>query len=160
MPGAERPPGLIERYQQKLQLRHYARRMVGIYTQWIRRFAARQIPLFCLCRCSMVEFAASVSVRSFLGWIAIDYKSAERATSASADFLYWSASCSVNDHRYGFQLESECSVSLCCKWHSSEAESMNSALAQKKTALGPSLLTEGRTSVQFALVACNRARAF
>ena len=33
-----RPPGLIQRYREELQTRHYARRTVDIYEQWLRRF--------------------------------------------------------------------------------------------------------------------------
>ncbi|WP_413746556.1 integron integrase [Synechococcus sp. MIT S9507] len=38
MTDSPRSPGLIERYQEELQVRHYARRTVSTYTQWIRRF--------------------------------------------------------------------------------------------------------------------------
>ncbi len=33
-----RPPGLIQRYREELQVRHYARRTVNTYEQWLRRF--------------------------------------------------------------------------------------------------------------------------
>ena len=33
-----RPPGLIQRYREELQARHYARRTVDTYEQWVRRF--------------------------------------------------------------------------------------------------------------------------
>ena len=33
-----RPPGLIQRYREELQARHYARRTVATYEQWLRRF--------------------------------------------------------------------------------------------------------------------------
>jgi len=33
-----RPPGLIQRYREELQARHYARRTVVTYEQWLRRF--------------------------------------------------------------------------------------------------------------------------
>jgi integron integrase len=33
-----RPPGLIQRYREELQTRHYARRTVNTYEQWLRRF--------------------------------------------------------------------------------------------------------------------------
>ena len=33
-----RPPGLIQRYREELQARHYARRTVDTYVQWLRRF--------------------------------------------------------------------------------------------------------------------------
>jgi site-specific recombinase XerD len=32
------PPGLIQRYREELQARHYARRTVKTYEQWLRRF--------------------------------------------------------------------------------------------------------------------------
>ena len=38
MPSAPRPAGLIQRYCQELQARHYARRTVDTYEQWLRRF--------------------------------------------------------------------------------------------------------------------------
>lgn len=37
-PGPSRPPGLIHRYREELQARHYARRTVETYEQWLRRF--------------------------------------------------------------------------------------------------------------------------
>lgn len=33
-----RAPGLIQRYRELLQTRHYARRTVKTYEQWLRRF--------------------------------------------------------------------------------------------------------------------------
>jgi site-specific recombinase XerD len=33
-----RPPGLIQRYKEELEVRHYARRTVKTYEQWLRRF--------------------------------------------------------------------------------------------------------------------------
>jgi len=33
-----KPPGLIQRYRELLQARHYARRTVKAYEQWLRRF--------------------------------------------------------------------------------------------------------------------------
>jgi site-specific recombinase XerD len=33
-----RPPGLIQRYREELKARHYARRTVATYEQWLRRF--------------------------------------------------------------------------------------------------------------------------
>jgi site-specific recombinase XerD len=35
---ASRPPGLVQRYREELQTRHYARRTVNTYEQWLRRF--------------------------------------------------------------------------------------------------------------------------
>ncbi len=37
-PTGARPPGLIQRYREELQARHYARRTVKTYEQWLRRF--------------------------------------------------------------------------------------------------------------------------
>ena len=36
--GGSRSPGLIQRYREELQARHYARRTVETYEQWLRRF--------------------------------------------------------------------------------------------------------------------------
>jgi hypothetical protein len=33
-----RPPGLIQRYREELEARHYAKRTVESYEQWLRRF--------------------------------------------------------------------------------------------------------------------------
>jgi integron integrase len=38
MAYATKPPGLIQRYRELLQTRHYARRTVKTYEQWLRRF--------------------------------------------------------------------------------------------------------------------------
>ncbi len=38
MTSQVRPPGLIQRYGEELQARHYARRTVFSYEQWLRRF--------------------------------------------------------------------------------------------------------------------------
>jgi len=38
MTERSRPPGLIQRYREELQARHYARRTVDTYEQWLRRF--------------------------------------------------------------------------------------------------------------------------
>jgi integron integrase len=38
MPSSTRPTGLIQRYREELQARHYARRTVATYEQWLRRF--------------------------------------------------------------------------------------------------------------------------
>jgi hypothetical protein len=38
MNSSSRPPGLIQRYHKELQVRHYARRTVSSYEQWLRRF--------------------------------------------------------------------------------------------------------------------------
>jgi site-specific recombinase XerD len=38
MPSPPRPAGLFQRYREELQARHYARRTVETYEQWLRRF--------------------------------------------------------------------------------------------------------------------------
>ncbi|MFM7550258.1 MAG: site-specific integrase, partial [Cyanobacteriota bacterium] len=38
MTERSRPPGLIQRYREELQARHYARRTVATHEQWLRRF--------------------------------------------------------------------------------------------------------------------------
>ena len=38
MTNPNSPPGLIQRYREELQARHYARRTVKTYEQWLRRF--------------------------------------------------------------------------------------------------------------------------
>jgi integron integrase len=38
MPSPTRPAGLIQRYREELKARHYARRTVDTYEQWLRRF--------------------------------------------------------------------------------------------------------------------------
>ena len=38
MANTPRPPGLIQRYREELQVRHYAKRTVTTYEQWLRRF--------------------------------------------------------------------------------------------------------------------------
>ncbi|MFN9660157.1 MAG: integron integrase [Cyanobacteriota bacterium] len=38
MTSQSRPHGLIQRYREELQVRHYARRTVKTYEQWLRRF--------------------------------------------------------------------------------------------------------------------------
>jgi len=38
MANPNQPPGLIQRYREELQVRHYARRTVSSYEGWLRRF--------------------------------------------------------------------------------------------------------------------------
>jgi hypothetical protein len=38
MTNTNRPPGLIQRYREELQARHYAHRTVSSYEHWLRRF--------------------------------------------------------------------------------------------------------------------------
>jgi hypothetical protein len=36
--ASSHPPGLIQCYREEMQARHYARRTVDTYEQWLRRF--------------------------------------------------------------------------------------------------------------------------
>ncbi|MCT0219231.1 integron integrase [Synechococcus sp. CS-1329] len=60
-----RSPGLIQRYREELQVRHYARRTVKTYEQWLRRFLrfhGRRHP----------REMGSVEVNAFLNHLAVD----------------------------------------------------------------------------------------
>jgi len=55
MTNSIRPPGLIQRYREALQARHYARRTVAATEQWLRRVLRfhhprhpRCLPVLCL----------------------------------------------------------------------------------------------------------------
>lgn len=46
-----RPPGLIQRYREELQIRHYVHRTGNTYEQWLRRFLSLHLmrhPSSCL----------------------------------------------------------------------------------------------------------------
>jgi integrase len=55
-----RPPGLIQRYREELQTRHYARRTVNTDEQWLRRFL-RFHPLRHPCKMGSAEVNASLT---------------------------------------------------------------------------------------------------
>ena len=38
MTSPQRPPRLLEKLREELAVRHYARRTIGTYEQWVRRF--------------------------------------------------------------------------------------------------------------------------
>jgi len=60
-----RSPGLIQRYREELQVRHYARRTVKTYEQWLRRFLrfhGRRYP----------REMGSAEVNAFLSHLAVD----------------------------------------------------------------------------------------
>ena len=80
----ERPPGLIERYREELQVRHYARRTFKTYEQWLRRFLhfhARRHP----------REMGSAQVNAFLSHLAVDLQvspSTQNQALAALLFLY------------------------------------------------------------------------
>jgi site-specific recombinase XerD len=62
---AARPPGLIQRYREELQARHYARRTVDTYEQWLRRFLRFHRPRH-------PREMGSAEVNAFLTHLAVD----------------------------------------------------------------------------------------
>jgi site-specific recombinase XerD len=82
--ASTRPPGLIQRYREELQTRHYARRTVNTYEQWLRRFLR-----FHQLRhpCEM----GSAEVNAFLTYLAVDLKvsaSTQNQALSALLFLY------------------------------------------------------------------------
>jgi len=79
-----RPPGLIQRYREELQLRHYARRTVKTYEQWLRRFLrfhGMRHP----------RTMGSAEVNAFLSHLAVDLEvspSTQNQALAALLFLY------------------------------------------------------------------------
>jgi len=84
MPSDPRSPGLIQRYREELQVRHYARRTVKTYEQWLRRFLrfhARRHP----------REMGSAEVNAFLSHLAVDLQvsaSTQNQALAALLFLY------------------------------------------------------------------------
>ncbi len=84
MAGACRPPGLIQRYREELQVRHYARRTVNTYEQWLRRFLrfhGRRHP----------REMGSAEVNAFLSHLAVELQvsaSTQNQALAALLFLY------------------------------------------------------------------------
>jgi integron integrase len=79
-----RPPGLLERYRQELQVRHYARRTVKTYEQWLRRFLRFH-------RMRPPREMGSAEVNGFLSHLAVDQKvsaSTQNQALAAPLFLY------------------------------------------------------------------------
>jgi site-specific recombinase XerD len=65
MTAEAKPPGLIQRYREELQVRHDARRTVKTYQQWLRRFLhfhAMRHP----------RTMGSAEVNAFLSHLAVD----------------------------------------------------------------------------------------
>jgi integron integrase len=84
MPEQNRPPGLVQRYREELQTRHYARRTVKTYELWLRRllrFHGMRHP----------RDMGSAEVNAFLTHLAVDLKvsaSTQNQALASLLFLY------------------------------------------------------------------------
>ena len=64
-PTGARPPGLIQRYIEELQARHYAGRTVDTYEQWLRRFLRFHRPRH-------PREMGSAEVNAFLTHLAVD----------------------------------------------------------------------------------------
>ena len=79
-----RSPGLIQRYREELQARHYAKRTVATYEQWLRRFLrfhGRRHP----------REMGSGEVNAFLTHLAVDLKvspSTQNQALSALLFLY------------------------------------------------------------------------
>lgn len=84
MSEACRAPGLIQRYREELQVRHYARRTVNTYEQWLRRFLrfhGRRHP----------REMGSAEVNAFLSHLAVELQvsaSTQNQALAALLFLY------------------------------------------------------------------------
>ena len=84
MADEPRPAGLIQRYREELQLRHYAQRTVKTYEQWLRRFLRfhqRRHP----------RTMGSAEVNAFLSHLAVDLQvspSTQNQALAALLFLY------------------------------------------------------------------------
>ncbi|MFQ6538708.1 MULTISPECIES: integron integrase [Aphanothece] len=79
-----RPPGLIQRYREELQTRHYARRTVKTYELWLRRFLRFH-------NLRHPREMGSVEVNSFLTHLAVDLQvspSTQNQALAALLFLY------------------------------------------------------------------------
>ena len=82
--SSARAPGLIQRYREELQTRHYARRTVKTYEQWLRRFLR-----FHLMR--HPREMGSAEVNAFLSHLAVELKvsaSTQNQALAALLFLY------------------------------------------------------------------------
>jgi integron integrase len=84
MAKASRSPGLIQRYREELQVRHYARRTVKTYEQWLRRFLRFH-------RMRHPREMGSAEVNAFLSHLAVELKvsaSTQNQALAALLFLY------------------------------------------------------------------------
>jgi integron integrase len=84
MANETRSPGLIQRYREELQVRHYARRTIKTYEQWLRRFLRfhkKRHP----------REMGSAEVNAYLSHLAVDLKvsaSTQNQALAALLFLY------------------------------------------------------------------------
>jgi site-specific recombinase XerD len=77
-----RPPGLIQTYREELQTRHYARRTVNTYEQWLRRFLRFH-------RMRHPRTMGSAEVNAFLSHLAVELQvSASTQNQALAALLF------------------------------------------------------------------------
>jgi integron integrase len=84
MASESNPPGLIQRYRELLQTRHYARRTVKTYEQWLRRFLRFH-------RLRHPREMGSREVNAFLSHLAVEEKvsaSTQNQALAALLFLY------------------------------------------------------------------------
>ena len=84
MPDAAKPPGLIQRYREELQVRHYARRTVKTYEQWLRRYLRFH-------NMRHPREMGNVEVNAFLSHLAVDMNvspSTQNQALAALLFLY------------------------------------------------------------------------
>ena len=84
MTSQGQPPGLIQRYREELQVRHYARRTVKTYEQWLRRFLRFH-------SLRHPREMGSVEVNAFLTHLAVDLQvspSTQNQALAALLFLY------------------------------------------------------------------------
>ena len=84
MTAEAKPPGLIQRYRELLQTRHYARRTVKTYEQWLRRFLRFH-------RLRHPREMGSAEVNAFLSHLAVHEKvsaSTQNQALAALLFLY------------------------------------------------------------------------
>jgi integron integrase len=79
-----RPPGLLQRYREELQVRHYARRTVKTYEQWLRRFLRFH-------RMRHPREMGAAEINAFLNHLAVDLQvsaSTQNQALAALLFLY------------------------------------------------------------------------
>lgn len=82
MASEAKPPGLIQRYRELLQTRHYARRTVKTYEQWLRRFLRFH-------RLRHPRAMGSAEVNAFLSHLAVEEQvSASTQNQALAALLF------------------------------------------------------------------------
>lgn len=84
MVSEARSPGLIQRYREELEVRHYARRTIKTYEQWLRRFLRFH-------RMRHPREMGSAEVNAWLSHLAVELKvsaSTQNQALAALLFLY------------------------------------------------------------------------